>query len=285
MQSALIVHSKHSADYAKLISKRYEDVSFLEVIKPPTEEILRIKSNKDIVVGVGGGSVIDTAKIISKNRRCVAIPTTAAGASMTPYATVWGKRKISISTKKPVLRMDYNMPKNLPFSVRQSTTFDALSHAIESFWSKNASLQSKKYSKKSVYLINAYLKDRNDINTLITAGNLAGQAIAITQTNVVHAASYPVTIEYGIDHGTACGMLLPYFVEYMDFKELSELFNLVSTEELVKLLKRLFVPPKIKSFNVKLVADKAMEYDKINDGPRKIDKKSLVGILKNIGID
>lgn len=282
MQSALIVHSRHTKDYAKLISKKYRDVSFLEVTKPPTEEIVKIKNNKDIVVGIGGGSVIDTAKIISKNKQCIAIPTTAAGASMTPYATIWGKRKISISTKKPILKIDYNMPKNLPINIIQSTVFDALSHAIESFWSKNASLQSKKYSKKAIYLINKYLEEQKDINVLITAGNLAGQAIAIAKTNVVHAASYPITTEYGIDHGTACGMLLPYFVKYMDFKALPELFNLNSTEEVVILLKKIFIIQKIKNLDVKMIADKIIKYDKINDGPRKIDKKTLVNILENI---
>ncbi len=289
MQSALIIHSKHTKDYAKLISKKYRDVSFLKITKPPTEEVLEIKNSKDVVIGVGGGSVIDAAKIISKDKRCIAIPTTAAGASMTPYATVWGREKISIPTKKPVLKMDYRMPKALSFSVRQSTTFDALSHAIESLWSKNATLQSKNYSKKAIYLINKYLNklshhlSKNDINKLITTGNLAGQAIAIAKTNVVHAASYPITIKYGVSHGTACGMLLPHFVEYMDFEGLPELFNLGSTEELVTLLKRSFIPPKIKNFNVEMIADKIMGYNKINDGPRRIDKKSMVRILENIG--
>lgn len=288
MQSALIIHSKHTKDCARQISKKYRNVRFLKIKTPPTEEILNIKNDKDIVIGIGGGSVIDTAKIISKDKKCIAIPTTAAGASMTPYATIWGKEKISIPTKKPILKMDYRILKNLPFGVKQSTTFDALSHAIESFWSKNATLQSKNYSKKAIYLINKYLNrlnrhlSKNDINKLITAGNLAGQAIAITKTNVVHATSYPITIEYGIDHGTACGMLLPYIVEYIDFKRLPELFNLDSTKELTTLLKRSFIPPKIKNFDVKLIANKIMKYSKINQGPVRIDKKSLVGILENI---
>ena len=47
----------------------------------------------------------ETTGFISKDKRCIAIPTTAAGASMTPYATIWGREKISISTRKPVLKM------------------------------------------------------------------------------------------------------------------------------------------------------------------------------------
>jgi alcohol dehydrogenase class IV len=209
---------------------------------------------------------------------------------MTPYATIWGREKITIPTEKPILKMDYDMPKNLPFNVRQSTTFDALSHAIESFWSKNATLQSKKFSKKAIYLIKKYLNEldhplsRNAINELITAGNLAGQAIAIAETNVVHAASYPITIEYGIDHGTACGMLVPYFVEYMDFETLPELFNLDSTEKLVALLKRSFIPPRIENFDVKLIARKAAKYDKARRGSKDISEKEFEKILENVKV-
>jgi alcohol dehydrogenase class IV len=207
---------------------------------------------------------------------------------MTPYATIWGREKITIPTKKLILKMDYDMPKNLPFNVRQSTTVDALSHAIESFWSKNATSQSKNYSKKAIYLINKYLDkinrslSKDAINELITAGNLAGQAIAIAETNVVHAASYPITIEYGIDHGTACGMLLPYFVEFMDFKELPALFNLDSTEKLVALLRNSFIPQRIENFNAKLIARKAARYDKARQGPKEISEKEFEKILHTV---
>lgn len=282
MQSALIVHSKHTENYAKLISGRYREVKFLKVSRPPTEQILKIKNDRDVVIGIGGGSVIDTAKIIAKDKRAVAIPTTAAGASVTPYATIWGKEKSSILTKRPILKMDYKMHKVLPAKVRQSTSFDALSHAIESFWSKKATRQSRRYAKEAISLISGYLRGKKDINKLITAGNLAGEAIAITKTNIVHAVSYPITIKYGIDHGTACGILLPYFVNYIHFKELPRIFNFDSTKRLAAFLKRAFIAPKIRNFDAELIAKKAMKYGKIQSGPKKINRKNLQKILKNI---
>ena len=57
-QSALIHHSKHTRDYAELLSTSYRDVRFLEVVKPPTEQVLHIENYSDVVIGVGGGSVI-----------------------------------------------------------------------------------------------------------------------------------------------------------------------------------------------------------------------------------
>lgn len=290
MQSALIVHSRHTKKYAQSISKKYRDVAFLLVEKPPTRKTLKIKNTKDVVIGIGGGSVIDAAKIIARDKRCIAVPTTAAGASMTAFATIWGNKKISVATKKPVVKSCRGVPKNLPGRVMQSTMFDALSHAIESFWSKNATSESRRYSKKAISIISRFIKkskiclNRKEVNDLIKAGNLAGRAIAITKTNAIHAASYPLTIKYGIDHGTACGMLLPYFIEYMDYEGLPGLFSLNSTAELITLLKRSFTAPKIGNLDVQAIARKGIQYDRINDSPKKINRSALIGIMKNMNI-
>lgn len=281
MRSALIIHSKHTQKHAKIISKKYKNVELLQIKNSPTEETLRMTTDKDVVIAIGGGSVIDTAKIVAKNNRCIAIPTTASGAAATPYAVVWGRKKLSIPTKKPIVREYFGITIKLSLAVRQSTTADALSHAIESFWSKNATVQSKQYSKRAISSMLKFFKT-NNTSMLIKAGNLAGMAIAIAKTNVIHATSYPLTIRYGIDHGAACGMLLPYFVEYMDFKALPKLFNLNSTSELVSFLKKLTNFPGAKHFNLKLITDEVMKYDKIKQGPKSISKKTLLTILENI---
>lgn len=77
-------------------------------------------------------------------------------------------------------------------------------------------------------------------------------------------------------------MLLPYFIEYMDYKGLPELFNLNSTKKLVSFLKKLFIPPKIKNFDAKSIAKLAIKYERIDQGPKKISQRSLEKILKNI---
>jgi len=285
MPSALIVHSRHTKKYALSVAKKYSDVSFIEVKKPPTRSTLKIMHDKDIVVGIGGGSVIDTAKIISGKKRCVAIPTTAAGAAMTPYATVWGRKKASVSTGRPVVKIEKSFLKHLPAKVLRSTMSDALSHAIESFWSKNATSNSRRYSKRAFSLLNRYINGRNaekNIALLVKAGNAAGQAIAITKTNVVHAISYPITINYHIDHGSACGMVLPYVIEYMDVRKLPAMFRLKSTGQIVSLLRRFLASPSLKVFDVEKIASQAMRYDKINDGPRRVEKHALIGLLSRM---
>jgi len=281
MYPVLIVHSGHTKEYAYKISKKYKCVEFLEVTHPPTIDILQKSTYADKIIGIGGGSVLDTAKILARNKRCIAMPTTASGAAVTPFATVWGKKKISIETQKPILAIDSNMPIELSYRVKRSTISDALSHTIESFWSANATVKSKKYSKKAFHLIDKYLKVA-DIRTLIEIGIYAGRAIAITKTNIVHAASYPISIEYNIDHGTACGMLLPYFVGYIDYKELPKMFNLKTNSEVANFLMSLFIFHKINNLDARLVAEKALEYPKIKDGPKSASKDNLIRILRNL---
>jgi len=74
---------------------------------------------------------------------------------------------------------------------------------------------------------------------LVEAGNYAGRAIALTRTNIVHSTSYNLTINYGIEHGTACSILLPDIVSYMNNKELPIFFGLKNTQELVCYLRLL----------------------------------------------
>ncbi len=278
MQSVLLIHSKHTKEYAKIKAKEFTNSSFLEVNSPPTKEILKVKNDMDVVIGIGGGSVIDTAKIIAGNKQCIAIPTTAAGACMTPYATIWGTQKSSVTTKLPLMDV-YPGQINLPSNVLQSTICDALSHAIESFWSSNATEKSQNYSEITIELLLDYYSTKN-VHILINAGNFAGRAIAITKTNIVHATSYPITIQYGIDHGTACGMLLPHFIKYMRCIELPKLFKLKSIEVLIFWLQQEFTFPKIPNFNSELIAKQAMKYTKINQSIKLINRETLVSILK-----
>jgi len=253
MRSAITFHSKSTKKYAEKIAGNYSPSAIFEITNPPTKDVFNYPPILGCeVLAVGGGSVIDTAKIIYKDRRITAIPTTAAGASMTPYATVWLKdKKISVPTKKPFLR-HFEGEIQLPWKVLRSTLFDCLSHAIESFWSVDATPESKSLSIWAIEMIKEYLDGDGDINVLIKAGNIAGSAIAITRTNIVHKASYPLTIEHGIDHGTAVGILLPLVVLSYRDTDLPKLFGFETSKQLTVYLLNLYYhkyPNFIRQFN------------------------------------
>ena len=99
---------------------------------------------------------------------------------------------------------------------------DALCQGIESWWSVNSTDKSKVLSRKAVELVmahwHAYIFDNTDeaAAQMMTAANLAGQAICITQTTAAHAFSYKVTSIYGIPHGHAVAACLHHIWEYMD---------------------------------------------------------------------
>lgn len=162
-------------------------------------KVFASKSNKkfanDLVLAIGGGTTIDKAKIYCKkyNKRCIAIPTTASGATATSHAVIWGKTKEDFKTDIPFTIMWENYPKKLPKKVLEDTFYDCVGHIYESLKSMKATKESRKYAESALF-------------ALRVAGHLAGKAIEITGTNIIHKMSYPLTLG-GWSHGEAVGFV------------------------------------------------------------------------------
>ena len=141
------------------------------------------KNAKKIMIAMGGGAVIDKAKIYAKkhNKILIAIPTTGSGASETSHAVIWGKTKQNVDTAKPISIAP-------PFKVKLSkkdrinTTYDILGHIVD------------------------YLNVCSD-NELVEVGMYAGRLIEQHRTNLTHPRSYPLTLK-GMPHGEAVGRVL-----------------------------------------------------------------------------
>ncbi len=229
------------------------------------------KEKCDMIVAVGGGSTIDVAKCIklysnmdsSKNYLqqnivpnkipFLAIPTTAGtGSEATRYAVIYfnnEKQSVTdISCIPDAVLFDPSFLISLPEYQKKSTMVDAFCHAIESYWSVNSTDTSKRYSREALKLIienkHNYLNGEADAcNNMLTAANLAGKAINISQTTAGHAMCYKLTSLYGISHGHAAALcvsvLLPFMVENTDkcidrrgekylikvFEEIAEIFG------------------------------------------------------------
>ena len=202
------------------------------------------KENCDFIVSIGGGSSIDTAKIIklysvldykkgiTKDYKYnpvkhLAIPTTAGtGSESTRYSVCYYEGKKQSITHDSLVPdyviLDPNYLLNLPYYQKVSTLMDALCQAIESYWSVNSTDESKEYSKESIKIIlknvNKYIEN-NDLcvsDYMLYASNLAGKAINITQTTAAHAMSYKLTSMYNIAHGHAVSITLPYLWKFME---------------------------------------------------------------------
>lgn len=189
------------------------------------------------IVAVGGGSALDVAKCIKlfcrmDASRCyldqekadtgvplIAVPTTAGtGSESTRYAVMYyGGVKQSIthgSILPSYALLDPSALRSLPLYQKKCTMLDAICQAIESFWSVNATDESRSYSMKALteLLQNqaAYLAgDQAAAAAVMTAANLAGQAINITQTTAAHAMSYRLTKLFNLPHGHAVAVCLP----------------------------------------------------------------------------
>jgi alcohol dehydrogenase class IV len=219
---------------------RYSDFD----VNPTFEDALRglaLFDKHDLILAIGGGSVIDIAKLINggqstsgkgslldicqnrvsaqKGVPFVAIPTTAgSGSEATRFAVVYieGKKHSfeSINIKPQTAIVDSVMSSSMPSSLTAVTGFDALSQAVEAFWSVNSTNESKKDAKEAIELISPVLEkavnspDEESRRNLAKGAWLAGRAIDVTKTTAPHAMSYFMTTRYGLPHGHGVALFL-----------------------------------------------------------------------------
>ena len=202
----------------------------------------------DAILAIGGGSSIDVAKCIKlysgmddtkvyleqeykeNDVTLIAIPTTSGtGSESTRYAVIYyeGKKQSvthdSIVPKYAIL--DYRNLVTLPLYQKKCTMLDAMCQSIESWWSVNATKESREYSRHALntlmFNMKDYLANKDDGNAeMLVASNYAGKAINITQTTAAHAMSYKLTSLCGIPHGRAVFMCLPSIWKLMEEKNI-----------------------------------------------------------------
>ena len=180
-------------------------------------------SGCDVILAVGGGSAIDVAKSIKyyskSDAEIIAIPTTSGtGSESTHFAVIYKDGvKVSVADQSllpQIVILEPSTLENVPIYTRKATMLDALCHAIESYWSKKATIESKAIAVAAIKEIlenkDAYLRNEKNGNAgMLKAANLAGQAINKTTTTAAHAMCYKITSLYGFAHGHAAALCLP----------------------------------------------------------------------------
>lgn len=204
------------------------------------------KGSYKIIVAIGGGSVLDMAKLLGifahqkarpedaiKGKAKLlneavpvyAIPTTAGtGAEATHFAVVYiDKKKYSLAHAKMLpshvyLSSEFSLSADAYLTA--CTGLDALCQAVESVWCVNANEESLEYAFEAIdicYKNLAPAVKRNNAKAkqaMQLAAYLAGKAINITKTTAPHAISYPFTSYYNIPHGHAVALSLPFFYDF-----------------------------------------------------------------------
>jgi alcohol dehydrogenase len=170
------------------------------------------------------------------------MPTTSGtGAEITPnalfYVPAAREKKAIVSPHiiPDVALVDPLLTVTAPPAVTAATGLDALSHAVESYTSMNASPLTDLYGLEAVRLIGAHLRtvvaNGSDLAAregMALASLYAGIGIGNAGTNIVHALAYPLQGQHRVTHGVANSLLLPYG---MEFNALSNLSKFASVAE------------------------------------------------------
>ncbi|MDO6386215.1 phosphonoacetaldehyde reductase [Uliginosibacterium sp. 31-12] len=199
----------------------------------------------ELVVAVGGGSVIDYAKAllclpesghffdlitrstpVVKRLRLIAVPTTAgSGSEVTPFSVLWDTRdanptKFTLHQSRiyaETALIDPELTLSLPKLVMRNSGLDALSHALEAIWNVNATPMTDLLAVEAARTLIAKLPIawhfQGHIKARIMIARAAWQAglcLAQTRTALAHALSYPLTIKQGTPHGLASSWSLPW---------------------------------------------------------------------------
>jgi alcohol dehydrogenase len=203
------------------------------------------KAPPAVIVALGGGSVMDTAKVLAaagddfsrvqdyvEGRRgaevlrhlpIIAVPTTAGtGSEVTSWATVWdtdNKKKYSLA--RPNLYpecavIDPRLMLGVPRGLTISTGLDALSHALESIWNVNCNPVSTNHAvfaaREVIECLPQLSQQLGNIalrSRMARASLFAGLAFSNTKTALAHSLSYHLTLHHGVVHGIACSFSLP----------------------------------------------------------------------------
>lgn len=298
-------------------------------------------SRFDSVISVGGGSVIDTAKGLtviatwggsildydgwndfpkSPDWTHIAIPTTAGTGSEVSDGGVFvdevRNTKFIVISKRicPTFALtDPEMSKSMPPKVTACSGADALSHAIESYLSKNANLATEMFSLKAIGFISKYLPlayaDGNNMEAR-NAMQMAATMAMISGSNVylglAHSIDMPLGGIFHMPHGQACSMPLPAVLRYntpatpAKIKTVFKTMNLwdekLSEAEafekgyagMEKFLNDIGISTHLKDFgyneseHMDSIIKSTLESAQCNTNPRKPTYEDIAGILRSM---
>lgn len=220
----------------------------LAEMTPHLEEIRRFAP--DWIVAVGGGSVIDTAKILfvlyerpdltvydttpleplrlRAKSRLVAIPTTSGTGSECTWAAVLTergeRRKHELASPEIIpdfAILDPEMVLSLPLEQTRNTAVDAITHAIEGYVSQWKNPFSDAMSEKALELILGNLPtvlqdpaNRSARTAVHVGASMAGLSFSNSQIGLAHALGHALGARYKTPHGKAVGIFLPLVIEF-----------------------------------------------------------------------
>jgi alcohol dehydrogenase class IV len=297
------------------------------------------KEGIDLIIGFGGGSSLDIAKVTAimitnpskidglfgvdlvpnPGVPVILIPTTAGtGSEVTPIAILSDTKEklkkgiVSAYLFPEVAIVDPKLTVGLPPSVTAFTGMDALTHAIESFYSINATdlsdllaFRAMEILSKNIRMAFAHGENLVARSNMMEGSLLAGIAFANAGVGAVHAFAYPLGGEFHLAHGLTNTLMLPYLMRYNilgcphKFAQMAKAFGervegiseLVGAEIAVRFVERLSddlrVPRRLRDVGIQedaipRLAEAAMKVTRLlANNPRKVTLEDAVAIYKS----
>lgn len=237
------------------------------------------KFKPDTVIALGGGSVIDAAKILTiiyenqninfknilsfklpterKYLKLIAIPSTSGtGSEVTRSCLMCLKdNDAKIKLKTPafipdVVILDPTIPLNMPFSIAAQTGMIAISHVIECYLDDNLNDISECLSRQAIKGLFKYLplscqsgdiKFREKVQNYVCISGLAFNNVS---SEIIDAISASISVKFNLNYGLVNAIVLPYFLEYSTrnitiVSRLKELSKYIGVEDFINSIKKL----------------------------------------------
>ena len=248
----------------------------------------------DWVVALGGGSTMDAAKImwtfyeypdldfediievgsipkLRKKAKFAAIPSTSGTASeITAFSVITDTEKhikypiVSTEIIPDLAIIDPEIPSTMPPKITANTGMDVLAHAVEAYVSTNASDYTDALALKAIKLVFEFLPQAyNDGDNMEArdkmhnASTIAGMAFSNSSLGIIHSLAHKIGGEFGVTHGLANAILLPYVVEFNyqaaedKFAAIEESLEIDNLADTIKSLnKKLGIPASFKEAGI-----------------------------------
>jgi len=266
--------------------------------------------NFDYIIAIGGGSVLDVAKILSvmdketnvedligvdkvkkRTKKFIAIPTThGSGSEVTKYAVLKFKNLKQTVVSENIVPdyaiIDENLAMNLPNDLSFYTSIDAFCHNIEAYFSRDSNPLTDITCENGMKFFFDGIDDvmENKIygrKKMLIASVLGGISITNLRTNLIHALSHVIGGRYEISHGLANALFLQAYIRFYKndgkFKNLCKILNKDVKEEIDKIYEK---------YNKKRLSD-FIDKSEIDDIAKTTyqNKRLLESMKKEISID
>ena len=249
VQLGYVARLQESLEGASIVSDIFQDTVPEPTVSSIQAGVDRVRDgNYDSIIAIGGGSPIDSAKAIAilgkyggvmrdyKFPRVVnepglpiiAIPTTAGtGSECTKVTIITDETNdekmlcVGVGFMPTAALVDYSLTLSLPARTTADTGIDALTHAMEAYVSKKASLYSDSQAIAAMKLLAPNLRkafhdgsDQKAREEMMLGATLAGVAFSNASVALVHGMSRPIGAFYHVPHGLSNAMLLPMVTEF-----------------------------------------------------------------------